>query len=203
MKLRIWIKIFCTSFVVLTIAGAFGYLSLSKLKHNARLIVEDTLPGLSYAGAANLYLAEAARTLLVVVTEDPDQRRVLREEINNLSARTTRWLERYSTQIYSEEDRANYEGLVRERQAYIKIRERVLELAVVGKKTEALALYTETMLPAQSRVKSAADKLFDYNMRLGEVRGREILTRCTVTQITVAVLSVVIFMAGFFIGLFK
>ena len=126
MTFRIWIKIFCTSFVVLTLAGVFGYLSLSRLKHNARLIVEDTLPGLSYAGAANLYLAEAARTLLLVVTEDPDQRRALREEINSLSARTAGWLERYGTQIDSEEDRANYEALIRGRQAYIMIREQIL-----------------------------------------------------------------------------
>ena len=203
MTIRIWIKIFCTSLVVLTLAGTFGYLSLSQLKHNARLIVEDTLPGLSYAGAANLYLGEAARTLMLIVTEDINQRQALREEINSLSVRTTSWLERYATQVDSLEDRTNYDTLTRERQAYIKVREQVLELAYAGKKSEALAIYNETLMPTQKRVKAAADKLFEFNMRQGEQRGREILTRCTITQITVAVLSVVIFMAGFFIGLFK
>lgn len=203
MTFRIWIKIFCTSLVVLTLAGTFGYFSLSRLKHNARLIVNDTLPGLSYAGEVNLYLAEAARTLLFIVTEDSNQRQALRQEISSFSTRTTSWLERYATQVDSVEDRTNFDTLTQERQAYIKIREQVLELAYAGKKSEALAIYNETLMPAQKRVKTAADKLFEYNMRQGEQRGREILTRCTITQITVAVLSVVIFMAGFFIGLFK
>ena len=203
MKLRIWIKIFCTSLVVLTIAGTLGYLSLSKLKHNARLIVQDTLPGLSYAGEANAYLADAARTLQVVVTDDPEQRRAIHAEIATLSGRTSKWLDQYSTQMDSEEDRTNYESVLRERAAYVQIRDQVLELAVAGKKTEAMAVYNQSLVPAHKRVKSAGDRLFDYNMRQGQVRGRNILAICTVTQITVAVLSVMIFMAGFFIGLFK
>lgn len=203
MKLRIWIKIFCTSLVVLTIAGTLGYLSLSKLKQNARAIVEDTLPGLSYAGEANAYLADAARTLQVVVTDDPEQLRAIREEIVTLSERTTKYLDRYGSQIGSEEDRTNYESVLRERAAYVQIRNQVLELAAAGKKSEALTVYTESMVSAHKRVKSAGDKLFDYNMREGQVRGRNILAICTVTQIAVAVLSVVIFMAGFFIGLFR
>ena len=151
----------------------------------------------------NACLADAARTLLVVVTEDPVQQRAIRDEITTFSTRTTAYLDQYGSQLDSAEDRANYETLIRGRQAYSMIREQILELALAGKKTEALAVYSQTMLPAQKRVKLAADKLFDYNMRQGEQRGREILARCTVTQITVAVLSVVIFMAGFFIGLFK
>ena len=203
MTFRIWLKIFCTSLVVLTLAGAFGYLSLSKLRHNAQLIVEDTLPGLSFAGEANAYLADATRTLLVVVTEDPVQQRAIRDEITTLSARTTKYLDQYGSQLDSVEDRANYETLIKERKAYFDIREQVLELAIAGKKSEALKLYTEAMMPEHKRVKNAGDTLFEYNRHQGEVRGREILARCTVTQITVAILSVVIFMAGFFIGLFK
>jgi hypothetical protein len=203
MSIRIWIKIICTSLVVLTLAGLFGYLSLSKLKHNAQLIVEDTLPGLSYAGEANAYLADAARTLLVVVTEDPEQQRTTRDEITMLSARTTTYLEQYGSQLDSTEDRTNYDTLIKERKAYFEIRERVLALALAEKKSEALTLYTQEMIPEHKRVKSAGDKLFEYNRHQGEVRGRNILASCTVTQITVAILSVVIFVAGFFIGLFK
>lgn len=203
MTFRIWIKIFCTSLVVVTIAGTFGYLSLSRLKHNAQLIVEDTLPGLSFAGAANAYLADASRTLLVVVTEDPVQQRAIRDEITMLSTRTTTYLEQYGSQLDSAEDRTNYETLIRERKAYFEIREKVLELAVAGKKSEALALYTQAMVPVHKRVKNAGDKLFEYNRHQGEVRGQDILASCTITQISVAILSVVIFMAGFFIGLFK
>jgi len=203
MKLRIWIRIFCTSAVVLTIAGLLGYISVSKLKRNAQLIVEDTLPGLSMAGEANAYLADATRTLLVIVTEDPAQRLKLRGEITGLSQRTTGFLERYGGSIYSEDDRTNYEALLKERQDYIQIRDQILDLAIAGKKAEAMAAYETSMMPAHKRVKTAGDKLFEYNMRQGEARGQNILGLCTLTQITVAALSVTVFLAGFFIGLFK
>ena len=203
MKMRIWVRIFCTSSVVLIIAGVLGYISVSHLKRNAKLIVEDTMPGLSYAGAANAYLADAMRTLLVIVTEDPEQRRAIREEIADLSQRTAGYLERYGGLIYSAEERTNYETLLRERKAYLQIRDQVLGLALGGKKSEALALYNQAMMPAHKRVKGAGDKLFEFNMHEGEERGRNILAVCTATQIMVAALSVAVFLAGFFIGLFK
>ena len=203
MKLRIWVRIFCTCSVVLLIAGVLGYISVSNLKRNAELIVQDTLPGLSLAGEANSYLADTSRTLLVIMTEDAGQRQAIRDEIAGLCQRTTGYLERYATQIDSEEDRVNYQALMDERKAYIQIRDQVLGLAVADKRNEALKLYSESMVPAHKRVKSAGDKLFEFNMHEGEVRGRNILATCTATQITVALLSVAVFLAGFFIGLFK
>ena len=58
-------------------------------------------------------------------------------------------------------------------------------------------------MPAHKRVKAVGDKLFEYNRHQGEVRGQNILNLCTATQIGVALLSVTVFLTGFFIGLFK
>lgn len=203
MKLRLWFKILSSSFVILFIAGVLGYISLSKLKRTAQSIVDDTLPGLTYAGAANAYVADASRTLLLVVTDDPRQRKEIREEIETLSRQTSDYLGLYSKQMYSDEDRTNFHALIVERQAYQEIRDRVIELALGGKKKEALALYENSLVPAHKRAKAAADKLFEFNMRQGQQRGRKIMEICTVTQIAVALVSVVIFLTGFFIGLFK
>jgi methyl-accepting chemotaxis protein len=203
MKSRLWLKVFGASFVILLLAGAAGYFSVSQLKRNAELIVDDTLPGLSFGGAANAYLADASRTLLLIVTDDPDRRREIRQEMETLSRRTTGYLEQYKKFIFEPGDKANYETLLKERSDYIQIREQVVALALAGKRNEALALYNDTMVPAHKRVKEAGDKLFEYNMRQGEARGRKIMGICTVTQIAVAVVCVVVFIAGFFIGLFK
>src|SRR4029077_9319461 len=43
----------------LFLIGALGFFSVSRLKDDARSIVNDTLPGLSYAGEANSSLAQA------------------------------------------------------------------------------------------------------------------------------------------------
>lgn len=203
MKSKLWFKIFSASFVILLLAGGLGYLSVSQLKRNAELIVNDTLPGLSFGGQANAYLADASRTLQLIVTENPADRQKIRDEINTLSQRTTGYLEKYKNSIYEAGDRASYQALLKERADYIQIRERVIELALAGKKAEALALYNESMVPEHKRVKSAGDQIFEYNMRQGEARGRRIMAICTATQIVVAVVSVVIFITGFFIGLFK
>lgn len=203
MNLRIWIKICCTSLVVLTIAGVLGYISVSNLKRNATLIVNDTLPGLSFAGEANAYLADASRTLMIIQTDDPAKRRAIHDEIDGLSQRTSGYLERYAGQIYSDEDRKNYQKLLDERKTYLKIRDEILRLALAGEKNAAMMLYTQSLVPAHRRVKNAGDAVFEYNMRQGEIRGRNILALCTATQITVAILSVAVFLSGFFIGLFK
>ena len=116
-RTRLLIKASGNGLVVMLLAATLGYFSVSKLKHNAQAIVDDTLPGLSYAGEANAYLADATRTLQVIVTEDPAQRMKLREEITGLSQRTTGYLERYAGQMDSEEDRANYQSLLQERKA--------------------------------------------------------------------------------------
>lgn len=203
MKFRLLFKIILSSSIILFIAGGLGYISVSRLKRNAQLIVEDTLPGLAYAGAANAYVADASRTLQLIVTDEPDKRDAIRAEISTLSARTTGYLTDYAKQIFSEEDRRNYETLVVQRENYIKVRERVVALAMDGKRDEALAMYENELVPAHKSVKESSDRLFEYNMRQAAVRGRNIMGICTVTQISVGIMCVLVFLIGFFIGLFK
>jgi hypothetical protein len=203
MKSRLLFKIFLASLIILFTAGGLGYISVSRLKRNAKAIVEDTLPGLTYAGAANAYVADASRTLFLIVIDDPKHQTEIHDEIETLSQRTTGYLDEYRKTIYSEDDRANYDALMSERQAYIKVRNAVINLAIAGKKQEALALYESSLMPAHKRVKQAADKIFEYNMQEGKQRGEEIMSICAVTQIGVGILCVLTFLIGFFIGLFK
>lgn len=189
--------------LALMLVGAWGFLSVGELKHEARQIVDDTLPGLSLAGEANAYIVESSRTLFFITTDDPIERGKIRSEVNELSKRTTGYLEAYSKTIFSAEDRQNFENVERLRSQYVKIRDQILDLADAGKKQEALALYANTLLPIHTEVKEAADKLFAYNMRQGQIRGKRIITICTITQVVLALTSVVIFVLGFFIGFFK
>jgi methyl-accepting chemotaxis protein len=124
-------------------------------------------------------------------------------DIDAFSARTTKYLTLYRQSIYSDEDWTNFQALIRERGQYIKIRQRILTLANQNKETEALAVYNESLLPFHKRVKEAGDKLFEYNRHQGELRGKRIMAFCTVTQIVLGVASILIFVIGFFLGLFK
>ena len=188
---------------ILLLIGMLGFLSLNHLKHQANLIVNDTLPGLSYAGEANAYIVDASRTLLYVMDKDPQKRQEILQQIDAFGARTTKYLTLYRQSIYGDEDWTNFEALIRERDRYIQVRQRILSLANQGKENEALVVYNESLLPIHKSVKEAGDRLFEYNMRQGEARGQKIMAFCTVTQIILGVASVLIFIIGFFLGLFK
>jgi glycosyltransferase involved in cell wall biosynthesis len=189
--------------LALLLIGALGFFSLHQLKVEAGRIVHDTLPGLSYAGEANAYLADASRTLLFITTSDADQRKQIHKEIIHLSDRTTEFLGKYSRSVFDETDRSNLGDLNQTRKDYMKIRDEILNLALMGKTEEALKEYNQSLLPLQRQVKKAGDKLFEYNMHQGELRGQRIMAICTVTQIVVAAACMIVFLLGFFVGLFK
>ena len=197
------LKGLATGLLGLILLGGLGFLSLSHLKTVARTIVEDTLPGLSYAGEANAYMADAYRTLVIITTDDPKEREATRCTMDVLSKRTTTYLDLYSTQMFSDEDRANYRKLIDLRQDFMTTRDDVLKLAEAGKRAEALALFHQTLIPKQAALKKAGEQLFEFNMREGRSRGQSIMTICTVTQMGVGAFVIVIFVVGFFVGLSK
>ena len=189
--------------VSLLIVGSLGFLSLSRLKHVANEIVQDTLPGLAYAGEANAHLADGYRTLLIVTSDNPAQRAEIRREMERLTQRTTDYLAKYDTQIFSPEDRADYVALLESRKQFLDVRDKIINLAEAGRRQEAMVLFHQSLVPLQARVKTAGGKLLEFNMNECESRGRSIMAICSATQVFVAVVVIALFVLGFFIGLSK
>jgi len=187
--------------LVLLLIGSIEFLSLSRLKSQAREIVNDTLPGLSYAGSANAYLSDAYRTLLFIYTDDNSQRADIHNQMDSLAERTSTFLNKYQASIFSSDDRRNFDAVVSLRADYLKTRSDILALAGSGHRDEALSLFHHTLMPTQLKLKQAGEKLLTYNMNQGEQRGRAIMHICTLTQIAVAFIGVFIFIFGFFVGL--
>src|ERR1041385_682078 len=98
----------------LSVIGTLSFLSLGFLKNRARSIAEDTLPGLTYAGAANANLAQAFnRTLILLMTDDSQEKAKLAAEIDRFSNRTTALLVAYKNAIYANEDADLFGELLR------------------------------------------------------------------------------------------
>src|SRR5439155_1821586 len=111
------------SFVGLVLIAALGFLSVGHLKKEADDIVNDTLPGLSHAGEANLNLAQAFnRTLLLLMTDDVEQRSKLRKEIESASQRTTSHLGEFKSGMLSPTERKLLSDLIKRRTDYLRIR---------------------------------------------------------------------------------
>lgn len=192
------------SAVILFLIGAAGFLSVNHLKADAQLIVEDTLPGLSDAGAANASISESFnRILLSLMAETPEERLRYRKELNDFSQRTTESLDAYGNAIFSGDDRVNYKHALELRKTYQGIREQILTLIDNQKQAEALSLYNNSLVPAYRDYKAAVESLLEYNTRQSKTRGEGILKICTGTQYAVAGIGILLFVVGFIIGLFK
>jgi glycosyltransferase involved in cell wall biosynthesis len=192
------------SLIILAIIGLAGFLSVNHLKADAKLIVEDTLAGISEAGAANASMSESFnRVLLSLMAETPEERQRCRTEINDFSRRTSEALHAYQESIFSDADRFNYDRVLRMREAYQQVREQTLVLIDGHKQMEALGLYKNSLVPAYRRYKAAAEELLEYNTRQSKVRGEAILKICTGTQYAVAGIGILLFVVGFIVGLFK
>ena len=191
--------------VSLFLIGALGFSSVTYLERQARLIVNDTLPGLSYAGEANANLSEGFnRTALCLMSENPEERARYRKEIEEFNQRTTGYLEQYSHSIFDEKhDRQLYDTLLERRQKYLELRKQILDLIDNNRQSEASTLWKTSLLPAYKQYKESGEALLGYNLRLGQVRGESIMRYCLLTQFLVAIIGIVLFMVGFIAGIFR
>jgi hypothetical protein len=190
------------AFAGLALVAALFFLSLGYLKTQARNIVADDLAGMSFAGEANATLAEGFdRTLLLMFDQTPERRVQLEHEIETLGARTTALLDAYQQTIFTPRDQAIYDRVLQHGDNYVRVRDEMIKLVNDGHMQAAAAQCQSRLLPAYTAYKDAADKLFESNMQSGRANGESIMRICTGTQILVAVIGVLIFIAGFLIGL--
>lgn len=198
------IKGMAISAAILFIIGTLGFLSMNVLKNNAKLIVEDTMPGLSGAGTANSTLAEGFnRTLLVLMAETPEDRTAYRKELDTFGEQTSQSLTGYERARFTPVELNLYNQVLDRREKYLIARQHVLDLVDHQQRTEALQACNNSMLPAYLEYKTEAEKLLKFNTHQGSSRGETILKVCTITQFAVAGIGVMLFVAGFAIGLFK
>ena len=184
--------------VTLAIVGAVGFFAVHQLKVEARQIVTDTLPGLSYGGQINAGLSDNfIKTLLAIHTDNPAERATYLKEIDEGTQKVTVNLQHYAESIFDEADRERFDALVQHREKYRQIRQQVFALREEGRQPEARALLKGWLWPAYLEYTRAAEKLFDNNITLGKARGQSILRVCTITQLVVTVVGIAVFVGGF------
>jgi glycosyltransferase involved in cell wall biosynthesis len=189
------------TFAGLALVATLFFLSLGYLKSQARSIVSDNLTGMAYAGEANSTLAEGFdRTLLLMFNQPAERRAQLEQEIETLGARTAALLDAYQQTIFTPMDQAVYANVIEHRDDYLRARDEMIKLVNTGEMQAAAAQCQSRLLPAYAAYKGAADKLFEANMQEGKRNGEAIMRICTGTQILVAAIGVLIFIAGFLIG---
>ncbi len=190
--------------ILFVLFGTAQVAVLQVLKKRMVSIVNDTLPGLSYAGEANAILSQSIyRLRLCVESTDPSEQHRYRSEIEAFAQKTTRDWVSYEHAIFETEDRKLFDDLINKRNRYYAIRSQTLAIVEAQRQTDAIRHYQSAAMPAYQEYKQAADALFDYNVKQGQARGAYAIGLCRVTQIAVLVLGFALFVTGFLMGFFK
>jgi hypothetical protein len=188
---------------LLFVVGMAGFTIVGHLRSDAAQIVGDTLPGLVYAGEIDSELSENfARTLLAINARSSDERAIYLKKIAEGSERVDESMRGYQSGILEEYDRQLFNHMGAMRQKYRDIRSQVFGLLNENKRDEALRLFETELLPAYTGQREAGQMLFKYNVRQGETRGVRIEKTCRITQWTVTVICVLVFVGGFFTPFF-
>jgi len=186
--------------LVLLAIGGTGFFIIWRLKNDAAGIVEDTLPGLVYAGQLNSELSENFNlTLQVMNSNSPDEQYQYLKKISEGRARVGQGMDRYRrASRFEGEDRELFDRLVTLREKHRAIRQQVFDLVKEGRQKDALQLFESELRPLYTAQKVTTQALFDYNVRQGQSRGERIETGCRWTEWIVAILCAGTFLVGFF-----
>jgi hypothetical protein len=202
MKIKDQIKGLAGVALIFAAIGVVSFLTLNRLKSGVNDIVRDTLPSLSYAGEFNASLgAGFTKTLLLISAENESERLRYETEMVENGQKNSGYLAKYQESIFdSEEDRRNYNRVLRIRADSMAIRDEITGLVHAQKQAAALAEFKERLVPAFDAYKRAARVMLDFNIREGQERGEQIMRTCTITEIFVAVIGVVFFIIGFWLA---
>jgi hypothetical protein len=190
--------------VLLFIIGTAGFLSVEYLKRTTNLMVNDTLEGLADSSLANADLVEGFNCLVLsMMADNPADRERFRKDSDTYNSAVNTSIASYSRSIFTPEDLANYNRLLKDRKAYLVIRQQILKLIDGRNYAEARQTFKAALLPAYREYKSEAQRVMKYNADEGRTRGELILQICTTTQFLIATAGVALFVAGFLIGMFR
>jgi glycosyltransferase involved in cell wall biosynthesis len=192
------------SLMLMIAISLLGFSSVSLLKKRAQVLAEDAVPGLSYAGEADFNLSQGFnRTLLMLLAQNKEQRERYHAEADEFVHRTAESLRSYETSIFNAEDRKLYDRVVSRRESYERIRQQLISLLQQDRRAEGEELCRSSLVPAYDQYKLAGESLFSYNVKSGQRQGNGIFAMGTITQLFVAILGVMLFIAGFVVGFLK
>jgi methyl-accepting chemotaxis protein len=166
--------ILCTLIVAISLFAITQMRGLNKISDS---IVQDSLPGLIYAGKINGDQADTQIANWRFLNEkNPEVRKSIRAELAEGDRALAETMAKYGASVFSDEDRKNLDALKNAEADYSRQREQMLTLAESNKEA-AVALMTGSLAHAYTEFSKAGDVLLTYNSKLGEDRGKELAAR--------------------------
>jgi flagellar biosynthesis protein FliQ len=187
----------------LAVIGLISAMTVSLTKKEANQVAQAYVPKMVTISLANKSLSQAFNeTLQAVLAQDPGMRQELMASVSAQSEKTTAHLEDFSQMVSDGEERKQLEALLAARQEYFAMRDRVFGLLTAGDRAAAEQLYQTSLRPAFADYERVSLKLLQSNADDAINRSQSVVNRALVLQIVVAVVSAVLFLLGFGLGLF-
>ncbi len=163
----------CSAFLCIVIAAIVitSIISVIKIKGISQTITENSIPCLIGAGNLNALQAETMiRCYRYLNATTPDERRVVKEQIDGFVKEANEVMKKYEDGISTEENRRNFEAFKEKRGVNGQLRNQFLALADTNKE-EARKLIDGAFSDAYKNYSDAGSAMLDYNERVGTHRG--------------------------------
>jgi hypothetical protein len=189
--------------VCLAIIGFISAMTVSLTIKEANQVAQAYVPKMVAISLANKSLSQAFNETLQVVMESDERERLdLMASVASQSEKTTLRLDEFARLVRGPEESQKLDALVTARQRYFAERDRVFALLSGGEKTRAEDLYQSGLRPAFADYEKISLALLKSNADDAIGRSQAVANRALVLQIVVALISAVLFLAGFGLGLF-
>jgi hypothetical protein len=187
----------------LAIIGFISAMTVSLTRKEANQVAQAYVPKMVAISLANKSLSQAFNeTLQAVLAQDPGIRQKLIASVSAQSEKTTVQLEDFARLASDAEERQRLDVLLAARQEYFAVRDRVFGHLTAGDNGAAEQLYQSALRPAFEDYEKVSINLLQSNADDAIGRSQAVVNRALVLQIVVAVVSAVLFLVGFGLGLF-
>jgi hypothetical protein len=185
---------------IFVLMAAAGWWTVRELHESSRMLVVDTLPGMTDAGLANERMNDNRRIMRDIFSANTTAERA--QIIEQIKTNSTQALWRdYASSIYEPADLHNYRIMMLARSNYLQSCEKFFDLVSSGKMDEASAFYNGELGRSFQRCNDAAKNLFNYNVQQGQARAQKILASFQYAPLAMAGLVVLIYGLGLILGM--
>jgi len=176
---------------------ALQFWTLGRLREETTALQRLTKDRLGLSVRINAYQDDGfARTMELVATAGPLERRHLIDEIDDLSAKAETIIKAYAENLGGMSVRARFDNLIATRQRYLKIRTQVIELVTHDRQPEALAIAQTALHQSYSIYSQAVDELLIGDSQSVHHHAVRVNQFCSIIVFLVPAIGLL----GFFIG---
>jgi len=194
-----------SGFLCLVIAAlcVFVIIRMNTLDNLSQNVVNDSLPGVIYAGKINAAQSQnELRLIRMLLYTDAESHNKLKQEMAALSKEINEAVKNYEKSVNDDVDRKNFNNLLAQRENFLKTEEKFFSI-VATNHDEAEKFAMTTVRAAFNSYAEAGDTLREFNKKNGEEAGVIYMKKATQTKMLLVIVGVGCILIGIIFSIFN